>query len=120
MHDPRVPVNTDAGQKQNTSIEIHVEDETLQSTQHIPKYPVCFVEVVKDEERQREDIAEISQGQVKHVDRDAAPGSHVEHKHPYGQAVAHQPGDEYHDVNRGQVVELKASLCEGTSSALVV
>lgn len=120
MHDPGVPVNADACQKQNTPVKIHMENKTLQSAQNVPEYPVCFVEVVEDEEGQREDVAEVSQGQVEHVDRDAAPGSHVAHKHPNGQAVAHQPRDENHDVNSGQVVELEARLGEGTSSCVVM
>lgn len=120
MHHPSVPVNTDACQEQNAPIKIHVEYETLQPTQNVSEYPVRFVEVVEDEEGQGEDVAEISQSQVEHVDRDAAPGSHVAHEHPNGQAVAHQPSDEDNDVNSGQVVELETCLGEGTSSCVIV
>lgn len=116
VHHAGVPVNTDAGEKQNTSIEVHVEYKALEATQDVPEYPVGLVEVVEDEERQREDVAEVSQGQVEHVDGDAAPGSHVAHEHPDGQAVAHQPGEENHDVNSGQVVELETCLGEVASS----
>lgn len=120
MHHPGVPVDTYAREEQNAPIQIHVEYKPLQPTQYVPEYPVRFVEVVEDEEGQGEDVAEVSQGQVEHVDGDAAPGSHVAHEHPNGQAVAHQPGDEDHDVNRGQVVELETRLGEGTSSGVIV
>ena len=120
VHHPGVPVHADAGQKQDTPVEVHVEYEALQAAQHVTEYPVGLVEVVEDEEGQREDVAEVSQGQVEHVDGDAAPGSHVAHEHPDGQAVAHQPRDEDHDVDGGQVVELEARLGEGASSSRVV
>lgn len=97
-----------------------MEYKPLQSAKNISKYPVSLIEIVEDEKGQREDIAEVSQSQVEHVDGDAAPRSHVAHEHPNGQAVSHQSCDENHDVNSGQVVELETCLCEGTSSSCLV
>lgn len=120
VHHPGVPVDADAGQEENAPVQVHVEYKALQATQDVPEYPVRFVEVVEDEEGQGEDVAEVSQSQVEHVHGDAAPGSHVAHEHPDGQAVAHQPSDEDHDVNSGQVVELETCLGEGASSRVIV
>ncbi len=103
-------MHADACEEQDASVEIDVEDEPLESAQDVSKYPVCFVEVVEDEEREREHVTKIRQRQVKHVDGDAAPRPHVTHEHPDGQTVSDEAREEDEDVDDGEIVELKPGL----------
>lgn len=105
-----VAVHADARQKQDAPVEVDVKDEALQAARDVTEDPVGFVKVVEYEEGKWEHIAEVSQREVEHVNRNAAPRTHVTHEHPYGQAVPDEASDEDDDVDCGKVVELKSGF----------
>ncbi|KAJ1088042.1 hypothetical protein NDU88_001201 [Pleurodeles waltl] len=66
-------MDTDASQKQNTSVEVGIEQEPNQFADLCSKGPVVPHGVVNDEQRQRADVEEVSDREVDEVDGAAGP-----------------------------------------------
>ena len=97
-----VPLNTQAGDEQNGTVHVAVEETDQDFAQTLSVNPVVPIEVVGDLQRDPDDEEQIGHSQVGHVDGGWVLLLGSEEEDPESHDVGWQTNDEDHDVDDGE------------------
>ena len=99
--DAQVTVHADAGEEEDAAVQVGVEQEAHYFTGSQSKGPVAAVGVVVDEGGQGEDVQEVGQGEVEHVDGAGVPRAHPQEQ-PQGRGIEHEAEHKHQAVGHRQ------------------
>lgn len=68
-----LPVHRDAGQEEDGTIEVEIEEEPYKTTHEVPKNPAIPQDIARHQEGQRQAVHQVGGGQVHHVDQRGVP-----------------------------------------------
>lgn len=71
--DAQVPVDRDAREEEDGTVEVEVEEEADQAAHEVSEDPAVSHDVTGHEERQRQAVHEVRRGQIDHVDQGSVP-----------------------------------------------
>ncbi len=111
-----ISVDADAHDEENAAIEVAAEEEAFDFTCSISKAPLLLIGIVNDEQRQGQDIKNVTDGQVTGEHYSGVPVLPLfGHQEPQGKYIPYQSHTHLNAIHWGEESDLKRSIAERTA-----
>lgn len=111
-----VSVDADAHDEENAAIEVAAEEEAFEFACSISKAPLLLIGIVNDEQRQGQDVKNVTDGQVTGEHNSGVPVLPLSgHQEPQGKYIPYQGHTHLNAIHWGEELDLKRSIAEKTA-----